>query len=254
MTIDKPSDRVMTPAVARAVAILELLSAVREPQRLSDIASELELPLSSVSNLCTTLEAESLLVRNGLGFRLGPRIVELAHGYLDAMDPVASFAEAVAETSTLRHHTAQMGMLDGGEVLYVARRDGDQPFRISSAVGKRLPVSCTAIGKAALSLVDNPLALLPPTLPSLTSRSLVDHAAFELDLHAVADRGYAIDDQETSDGIMCFAIAVAPNEGPVMGMSATILVASHTEALEVELVGDLKSVMRKLWPAGSRSI
>ena len=241
--------RAAAPAVMRAAALLGLLAEHPGPQRLSDIAASLDLALSSTASLCNALENSRMIRRTAEGYVLGPRLVELAHNYLSTIDPLTSFSDVVASSSVLRHQTVQLAMLDDEDVLYLARRDADRPLQISSGVGKRLPNSCTAVGKAMLAALDAGKRVLPRRLPALTSNSITSREELLADLERTAERGYAIDDEETSLGVICLAVAVNPQgSDPRYGIGVTILKVDHSLEFETALVNELRQVASTLGP------
>lgn len=237
------------PAVRRSAAILGLLAQHQQARRLTDIASELQLPVSSTASLCSALVDERMIRRTTEGYLLGPRVVELAHSFLATIDPLASFGDLVADSPSLCHQTVQLAMLDGAEVLYLARRDADRPFQISSNVGKRLPAQCTAVGKAMLAEMD------PSQRPSiehfepLTEHSIASPSELAADLNRSRRQGYASDDQETSIGVLCYGVALNPlGPLPVYAISATILKADECDELRDELIAELRRIARALYP------
>lgn len=247
MTAAASSRRAAAPAVARAAEILGHLAGHPGPRRLTDVAGALALPVSSTAAICTALEGDRLITRTSTGYALGPRLVELAHAFLATIDPLSSFGDVIAESDTLRHETVQLAILDGEEVLYLARRDSDRPFQIASNVGKRLPATCTAVGKAMLAAGGGADVLVRQPLPRLTDHSITDPRVLRDGLAATITRGYAIDDEETSIGVMCFGVALNVAE-PRYAISVTILRANHTPELEAELVAALQQAARSLSP------
>ncbi|MGA9598229.1 MAG: IclR family transcriptional regulator [Acidimicrobiia bacterium] len=203
----------LAPAVTRAAAILDLLALVpTEALGTSALARRLALPKSSVSNICGALVAAGLLSRSGSGYTLGRRLAELGGAYLAGVDEVRAFYRACDELEVASQETMQLGVLDGLEVIYIARHDGSQPVHLASEIGRRLPATCTALGKAALASLphdelDRRLVDAEP-LPVLTPRSHRTVTALLADLEKVRKRGYAIDDEETAPGIVCYAVAL----------------------------------------------
>jgi DNA-binding IclR family transcriptional regulator len=204
--------------------------------------------VSSTASICNALEEERLVARRNGGYVLGLRTVELAQRCLADLDPLADFSDVISRYETLRHETVQLAMLDGFDMLYVARRDADQPLRIQSSVGKRLPVNCTAVGKASLALLPPEERVLPKKLPALTSRSIVDPAELRAAIEESALRGYAIDDEETSDGVMCFGVARRHLGSEIYGVSVTLLKARVDADLERAIVRDLRDAADSLFP------
>ena len=118
-------------------------------------------------------------------------------------------------------------------MTYLARHDGKQPVRLTSQIGRRLPASVTATGKAALAFIDEAdvrRRYEGAELPVFTRRSLATVDALVAELAVVRNRGYAMDDEETVEGVVCFGVAVPgrrPGEGPYAA-SITLLKARAT--------------------------
>jgi len=152
---DGGSAESLAPAVTRAAAILDVLSedggAALGP---SELSRRLGLPKSSIANICGALADAGLLRRVGTGFALGRRLAELGGAYLVAVDLVQEFYDAARALPTGSEETVQLAVLDGLEMTYLARHDGRQPVRLTSAIGRRLPATSTATGKAALASLD----------------------------------------------------------------------------------------------------
>ena len=242
----------LAPAVTRAAAILHLLAENGgTPAGPSELARRLGLPKSSIANISSALADTGLLRRVGTGFALGRRLAELGGAYLAAVDEVQEFYETCRELPSASEETIQLAILDGAEMTYLARHDGQQPVRLTSQIGRRLGASHTATGKAALaSLDDNEVrrrfeGRRPPVM---TSRSLATVGALIEDLALVRQRGYAIDDEETVEGVVCFGIAIAgrrPGEGPYAA-SITLLKVRATDEREQMLLADLRLLQARL--------
>src|SRR5919107_2933529 len=192
----------LAPAVTRAGAILDVLaeSAGQAPGP-SELARRLGLPKSSIANICNALADIGLVRRIGTGFALGRKLAELGGAYLASVDQVQEFYDACRLLPTGSEETVQLAVLDQLEMTYLARHDGRQPVRLTSQIGRRLPATITATGKAAL-------ASLPPdeldrrldgvtVLPTFTSNSLGTVDGLRADLDVVRRRGDAMDDEET---------------------------------------------------------
>ena len=253
----------LAPAVTRAGAILDLLA--ENPGQVagpSELARRLGLPKSSIANICNALADLDLVRRIGTGFALGRKLAELGGAYLASVDLVQEFYEEASLLPTASEETVQLAVLDGLEMTYLARHDGRQPVRLTSQIGRRLPASVTATGKAALaSLADEDLdarLALVGELPVLTSRSLGTVDALRAELNVVRERGYAIDDEETVEGVVCFGVMIPgrrPWEGPYAA-SITVLKARATGERTSLLIDDLHRLADRLSDplrAGQRS-
>jgi len=243
----------LAPAVTRATAILDLLAedagVALGP---SELSRRLGLPKSSIANICGALADAGLVRRVGTGFALGRRLAELGGAYLVAVDMVQEFYDAARDLPTGSEETVQLAVLDGLEMTYLARHDGRQPVRLTSAIGRRLPATSTATGKAALASLDpaeldrrlDGVTTLAPASPR--AHRTVD--ALLADLEGVRSRGYAIDDEETMEGVVCYGIAIPgrhPGEGP-NAASITLLKVRATEERVPLLVADLRTLADRL--------
>lgn len=252
-TTSRTGDSSLVPAVARAGAILTELSAARGvPLSIGELARRLQLPKSSTANLCIALEAERLLVRHEAGYLLGRRLVELGGAYLETIDQVGEFYRSCREQPTISRMTARAAVLDGLDVLYLARYDGAQPIRMTANIGDRFPAHCAATGKALLAGI-NP-ALLQERLRNvdrliaLTPRSVTDPAQLLVELEAVRKRGYATDEEEVTPGVSCLAIAVpsATAGGDAFAISVTTTAAALDETMRRRLLTELRVVAAAL--------
>jgi len=233
------------PAVVRAAAILDVISQSDSFPRVSDLARETGVPNSSVTNILAALVETGLVRRVGPGYAIGPAVVELASVFLRSDDPVQRFREFVPSMDYLSHETAQLGMLSGGEVLFLARHDGTQPISLTSGVGRRLPASSTAIGKAMLAQLDDAelRSVLSEPLPRLTDRSHRTVKELEEDLAEIRERGHSIDDEEAAPNVMCLAVAVETGDDePRYALSTTLFKERLSPNLHERLVEDLTKV------------
>ena len=236
----------LAPAVTRAAAILdELARNGGAPLGPSELARRLGLPKSSIANICGALADVRLLRRVGTAFALGRKLAELGGAYLAVVDLIQEFYEACRLLPAGSDETVQLAVLDGLEMTYLARHDGKQPVRLTSQIGRRLPATVTATGKAALASLDDRdlderLAAVT-SLPVLTPNSHRTVEALRADLAEVRKRGYAIDDEETIEGVVCLGIVIPgrrPGEGP-HAASITLLKARATHERLPPLIADL---------------
>jgi len=244
-SVDSPA-----PAVTRAVALLEELARSGEPLALTELARRLDLAKSTVLNLCVALEGSGMVRRTANRWALGYKVVELGQGFLAGTDLVAEFRRLTDELPTGHQETVLLAVLDGTDVLYLARHDGTQPIRLASDVGRRLPAVVTALGKAMLAglpedELEERLGRLAD-LPVLTPRSHRTLDSLRADLTATRARGYAVDDEQNTEGVTCFSVAVPGFADPPTAVSTTLLTARVTTELREALVEDLTRLARRL--------
>lgn len=207
----------------RTIDILEAL-ATAGPSTLSELTRLLDIPKSSLHGILRTMAARGWIEADQTRFRLGLRALQVGAAYLDADDTVGLLAGILDELAGRFGETTHLGRLDGPDITYVAKRESVHPLRLYSAIGRRLPAHATALGKALLAErspaeVD---ALLPDPLPALTAHTIVDRAALHAELAAIRERGYAVDREENTDGIVCVARVVPVRDPAVDAISLSI--------------------------------
>ncbi|HEY7826769.1 MAG TPA: IclR family transcriptional regulator, partial [Candidatus Limnocylindrales bacterium] len=190
--------------------------------------------------------------RVGTGFALGRRLAELGGAYLSTVDQVQEFYEASRQLPTGSEETIQLAVLDGLEVVYLARHDGRQPVRLTSGIGRRLPAFSTATGKVALASLDD--AELQRRLAGLTilpRPTRKAHGSVEellADIAQIRVRGYAMDDEETVEGVVCYGVLVPSRQsGDAPGAASVTLLKVRATAERVPaLLADLRRLAADL--------
>jgi IclR family transcriptional regulator, blcABC operon repressor len=238
-----------SPAVTRAVALVEELARQRRPLGIAELARALDLAKSTVANLCTTLEGTHMIRRVDGRWALGYKVVELGQAFLEGTGLVEEFRRTAHHLPVGAHETMLLAVLDGVEVVYLARHDGSQTVRLASDISRRMPAVATALGKAMLAampcdVLDERLAGIAE-LPVLTSRSHRTMDELRRDLDVTRERGYAVDDEQNTEGVVCVGVAL-PGTGTPTAVSATLLAARMTDRLRDGLVRDLVTLARGL--------
>jgi DNA-binding IclR family transcriptional regulator len=234
------------PAVLRAGAMLRVLAdAEGAPVPLGRLATAVGAPRSSTMNILAALSELGFVSASRNGYTLGRGLAELAHSFFDTFAPVQRFMETCASATPALEATAQLGTLDGFEVVYLARHDGAQLIRIASRIGGRLPANCTALGKAMLaSLRDDErekvFSAFPSPMPQMTDLSINDVDVLRGEVELVKRQGFALDAEETTPGIVCVAVPLSAEQtlDDVYAVSASILRAQAT-AEKVDATVDL---------------
>jgi len=218
------------PAVGRAFAILDLLSNSAAPLGISDIVRQLGLAKSTTHGLIHTLLTEGAIRQEGGGYRLDARALAWARGFSLQNDKVASFLRLTASEPELDGETAMLSVLDGDHVLYLATRPGNKPLAVNFKAGGRIPLHCTASGKAMLACTpDSGLAsrLESLALTPMTPRSLSSKTALLDNLRHARAQGYAEDDEEAAQGLLCIGAAVLDADGqPQAGVAVSVVKAT----------------------------
>lgn len=230
-------------SLERAMRTLETIAASGGALGISQIAARSGLAVPTIHRIVRTLvDLGYLRQEPSRQYALGPRLLLLADSSSSILTGTARphLARLVDELG----ETANLAVLDGGGVAYVAQVPSKHTMRMFTEVGARVMPHCTAVGKALL-------AELPPErvravlerngMPRHTDRTITDPEAFLEQLRVVAQQRYAVDDGEQEVGVRCVAVAVVG--APVqLAMS----VSGPAPRMTPELVGRAVPVLQEV--------
>lgn len=228
----------------RTLEILEHLAGAQEPCALGEIARDLEIPKSSLHVILRTMQDKGWVETDGTGhrFRLGVRALQPGVTYVETDDVATLAGDTLDWLVDSLDETVHLGRLDGSDIVYLAKRESSQALRMFSAVGRRLPAYATALGKAILAgLPEEELSEhLPPTLEALTRNTITERRELDLELASIRARGYALDNQENSDGICCVGVALPIADPPQDAISCSIPIVRFDTALREKALQHLE--------------
>jgi DNA-binding IclR family transcriptional regulator len=229
--------------VTRALDILELFLEGDGTLSAPDIVRRLQLPRTTVHELVTTLAARSYIVQvpgQPGRYRLGVRPYQLGSRYAEQLDLAAEgqqVARAVAETCD---ETVHVAILEGTDVIYIAKVDSTHAVRMVSAAGRRLPAHCTSVGKMLLASLPEQLlaSRIQEGVPlvAMTPNSITDPVALREALDDIRRRGVAIENRESNPDVSCVAAPVRDRSGQVVAaLSISVPMIRWSEDRRAEL-------------------
>ena len=218
-------ERYRVQSLGRALDLVEMIATRgKDGARLTDLARELGMSKAAVYALLQTLLSRGFLSDFSEGanrrYRLG-----LALARLGDM-AVSNIALADVAMPELRKLTADLGMtsrlaiLDEGYAVVVGRVDAPGSIRFDAALGRREMPHCSAVGKALLAALPRAEAqeiLERTSLTRRTPRTIVALPQLMKELAATSERGYAIDDEEDTEGVACIGSCIFSRGGAVAG-------------------------------------
>ncbi|MCY0898660.1 MAG: IclR family transcriptional regulator [Firmicutes bacterium] len=231
----------------RVVTVLSVLAEVPTGLTFTDLLARLELPRSSLHALLQTLLQSRMIVYDGETklYHYGPKVWELSMSYYHRIHLVPLAWPYLQEIRDRTNQTVQMAILDGSDILYVAKIESSHPLQLVSHVGSRLPAYATGLGKALLATL-GPSALdrvlKGVTFQRFTSNTVGSHDELVHELALTRERGYAVDHGEYSADVRCVAY-------PVLGFQnlgiASISVSCSVEQFVPDTVTELTELLRK---------
>jgi DNA-binding IclR family transcriptional regulator len=229
--------------VTRALDILELFLDTDGTLSAPDIVRKLQLPRTTVHELVTTLAARQYLVpvsgQPGR-YRLGVRPYQLGSRYGEQLDLAAEGRQVARSVARTCDETVHVAILEGTDVIYIAKVDSTHAVRMVSAAGRRLPAHCTSVGKMLLaSLPEAELTARFPDgteLAAMTSNSITDPAVLREVLTGIRERGVAVENRESNPDVSCVAAPVRDRTGQVVAaLSISVPMIRWSEERRAEL-------------------
>ena len=242
-----PSSRTLT----RGLAVLEIVAGSTGGIGVSEIASRVDFDKGTVSRLLATLRRLGYVnQRSDRLFEIGSKAAWLAGSYDNRLDLIRrAAAPHLAELCARTRETVHLAVREGAFVVYIAQEQPDRELRVDSAVGRRLPLHHTAMGRAFLAALEPAeRAALLAGLPAEPSFEAVDERGLEHDVTAAARRGWAAIDRD--DEVTRLAALVSRGEGQAVAALAlsgpSYRVDPHLDelgALVVETAGRIGSAL-----------
>ena len=202
-------------SIERAFDLLEMLADAGEPVGLSELATVSGLPLPTVHRLMRTLVTRGYVRQEtSRRYTLGSRLIRL--GETSSRMLGTSLRPFLAQLVRETGETANLAMLDGDEVVYIAQVPSPHSMRMFTEPGRRVQPHCTAVGKALLAQLPpgGARALLERAgMPAYTPATITDPDLLLAHLEVIRKQGYAVDEGEQEVGVRCFAVAVPDAPG-----------------------------------------
>nr|MDT0661276.1 IclR family transcriptional regulator [Micromonospora sp. DSM 115978] len=200
---------------------LDVIEALVEQSRLTEIAASTGLPKATVHRILQAMVDRGLARPSGDGhYFTGPKLVALAGRVMHRLDLPSQVRPHLVELQQRTGRTVHLALLSGDEAVYVVKVEAGKPYQLASRVGMSLHLHSTSIGKAALAAMpdDEVTAVADRTgLPRRTPRTITDLPRLLAELGAVRGRGWAEDHEENEAGVSATGAAVFDHAGHVIG-------------------------------------
>jgi len=210
------ADRI--PTNLRTLMILEVLGRSDRALTATEINTEIGLPKQTIHRLCTTLEREGFLTRNGNSRRFQPsrRLRSLGAGLLYNSRSHIAPRQSLMDVARQVRETVNFVVPEDEGMSYLDRVETDWMFRIQLPIGTHVPFHCTASGKcfmASLDLAARRALVMSLPLERLTERTRTDPEDLLHELQLIREQGYALDEEEFLNGMVAIAVPVTDQSG-----------------------------------------
>jgi IclR family acetate operon transcriptional repressor len=197
-------------SIERAFDLLELLVDAGGTLGLSELSAASGLPLPTIHRLMRTLVNRGYVRQEASRrYTLGSRLIRL--GETSSRLLGAWLRPYLVQLVGQTDETANLALLDGDDVVYIAQAPSPHQMRMFTEPGRRVRPHSTAVGKVLLAQLPaaEVRAILERTgMPAATPTTITDVDVFIAHLEVIRRQGYAVDDGEQEVGVRCFAVAI----------------------------------------------
>ncbi|MDN7179240.1 helix-turn-helix domain-containing protein [Caballeronia sp. SEWSISQ10-4 2] len=225
-------------SLERGLTVIQAFSKQRHRLSISQISQKTGISRAAVRRCLYTLSHLGFVAaEDERYFVLRPKVLALGHAYLTS-SPFASVSMPVLRhVTSVLNESSSIAVLDGADILYIARAPTSRIMTIELDVGSRLPAYCTSMGRVMLwQLSDDELEARLKMMRFLqyTANTLTTPDALKAELNKVSVQGFALIDQELGAGLRSVAIPIVNSRGVTV---AATCVAVHESRVTV---GDMK--------------
>lgn len=222
--------------VGKALVVLDQVASMGRPVRFAELLENSDYPKATLYRFLQTLTNQGMLSYDShtQTYNLGVRLVRLAHAAWrqSSLGPIARpFVEELAQDMQMTVHLAQ---LDGGQALYVDKRNPTNPVEMYSESGKVGPGYCTGVGKAMLAFLDEKAlekALQQQSFHKFTESTLDSADALTAQLSEIRKSGISFDREEHEIGIICVAVPILSARNHILG-AISVTNSTHRSSLD----------------------
>jgi IclR family pca regulon transcriptional regulator len=226
-------------SLARGLAVIRGFSQQRRRMSIAQLSLRTGIPRAAVRRCLYTLgKLGYVSSEDGRMFALKPQILSLGHAYLSSVPLVMAAQPILDQVSESIHESCSLAILDGEEILYVARSTAStRIMSIDLGVGSRLPAHCTSMGRVLLAGIDEPefaTFLRRVKLTPYTNRTTVTKEALAATIERARKQQYAVVDQELEIGLRSIAVPVKDFRDRVAAAINVSVQASRVSIVEME--------------------
>ncbi len=224
--------------LVRGVSVLNAFDRENPQHTASSLAAKLEMSRAAARRFLITLDHLGLAATDGRVYWLTPKVLSFAHNYHSAEQLVRTVQPHLQSLMKVVGETVTFGVIDGDDILYLARATGPRLLSTTIGPGSRLPLQCAAAGWAIMAhwpSVDFTRWLNNVTLHKYTPHSLVNKKALEKRMLNARTEGYVLLESQFELGMRGMSAAVMSSSGKVVGgltVAMATSVCSTDEATE----------------------
>jgi IclR family pca regulon transcriptional regulator len=218
VTTTEPPERTVetVQSLERGLAVIRAFDADHPRMSLSDVARTTGLTRAAARRFLHTLVALGYMRTDGRLFALRPRVLELGYAYLSSLTLPEVALPHLEDLVAQVHESSSISVLDGDEIVYVARVPTKRIMTVAISVGTRFPAHATSMGRVLLAARSDDWLngyLASARLRSITPNTVTDPEQLLEELHTVRRQGWSMVDQELEEGLRALAVPIIDGSG-----------------------------------------
>ncbi|MBA4021588.1 MAG: IclR family transcriptional regulator [Gordonia sp.] len=225
-------------SLARGLAVIRAFDVDRPRQTVSEVALRTELSRPAARRFLLTLHDLGYVGTDGTAFWLTPRVLDLGYSYLSSLSLPEVAGPHLEALAARVHESASVSILDGDDVVYVARVPVSRIMTVSITIGTRFPAYATSMGRVLLAaLGDSDLSehLDRVTPQPLTAHTKTATADLRESIRAAGEQGFCIVDGELEAGLRSLAAPIHGRDGSVI---AAVNISTQSVRYSLEGIRD----------------
>lgn len=241
MINNQVNEKYYLKTLSTAFEMLEVLSLSQSPMGIVELSTQFGLQKSKVHRILNTLKHFGYVEQytESKKYGLGTKVLELCNRKLDSIDLIKLVSPYMDILVNEVGETVHFGVLDGGKVLYLIKKQAPHAMGIISKVGQKLHAHCTGIGKTLLAFQDESYVdgvISEVGLPRYTKNTITDAGELKKELSKIRALGFGEDNEEISDGLCCIAVPVWDHGNKIAGaVSVSVPTVRIDEKRKTEL-------------------
>lgn len=243
---DERNNTDFVESLDRGLRVFEVFGGAARGMTLSDVAKAADLPRATARRILFTLERRGYVSSDGKMFSLTPQVLTLAGAYMTSSQVVTVLQPVLDQMSSKAQEISSLALLDGHDVVFVARASPARVFSAGIDLGYRLPAYCSSVGRAMLGKYSNDeltKILDGMTLTAMTPFTVTDKEAVKAAIIIDREKGYSLVDREAEPGFRSISVPVRRYDDTIV---AAINMGAHVDRISTgEMIDRFLPLLRE---------
>jgi DNA-binding IclR family transcriptional regulator len=244
---DTSDEKEILQSLSRAIRILELLAVASAGVSLSELSRSSGMSKAGVLRILRTWQANGYVTKmDDARYRIGWKLFVMARGHSEAQDLRETVRPFLEKLSVVSSETTHLALFVQDEVVYIDKIEGHQRVRVTSQIGRRVPLYATASGKSILAYQDEAyVKKIMRRARRFTDRTVITIPGIFADIEGTRRRGYSIAKAEMTDSVGSVAAPLFRSDGGVEAAVSIVFPLAGISDARIAMLGTIVSETAK---------